>query len=189
MNIDLLSFSAHKFYGPKGVGGLFVRSYNPLIKLSPISFGGGHEKGMRSGTLNVPGIVGMAEALSLANKEMTAENKRLKEVAELICKRLQQTFPDIKLNGQPQNRLAHNLSLTIPGVEAKALIHRLKNKLSFSAGSACSTVKIEPSHVLKAVGLSDDETFQTIRLGLGRSTQDARQIADVLIKGIQQLKS
>lgn len=189
MNIDLLSFSAHKFYGPKGVGGLFVRSYNPLIKLSPISFGGGHEKGMRSGTLNVPGIVGMAEALSLANKEMTAENKRLKEAADLICKRLQQTFPDIKLNGHPQNRLAHNLSLTIPGVEAKALIHKLKTKLSFSAGSACSTVKIEPSHVLKAVGLSDDETFQTIRLGLGRSTQDARQIADVLIKGIQQLKS
>src|SRR6185369_10644721 len=171
MNIDLLSFSAHKFSGPKGVGGLFVRSYNPLIKLSPISFGGGHEKGMRSGTLNVPGIVGMAEALSLANKEQTAENKRLKEAADLVYKRLQQAFPEIKLNGHPQNRLAHNLSLTIPGVEAKALIHKLKNKLSFSAGSACSTVKVEPSHVLKAISLSDEETFQTIRLGLGRSTQ------------------
>jgi cysteine desulfurase len=188
MNIDLLSFSAHKFYGPKGVGGLFVRSYAPLIKLSPISIGGGHEKGMRSGTLNVPGIVGMAEALSLANKEMNAENKRLSEAANLICSRLQQEVSDIKLNGHPQHRLAHNLSLTIPGVEAKALIHKLKNKLSFSAGSACSTVKVEPSHVLKAIGLSDDETFQTIRLGLGRTTQNPEQIADTLLEGILQLK-
>lgn len=188
MNIDLLSFSAHKFYGPKGVGGLFVRSYSPLIKLNPISFGGGHEKGMRSGTLNVPGIVGMAEALLLANNEMKDENNRLREAAGVICQRLQQKFPDIKLNGHPQNKLAHNLSLTIPCVEAKALIHRLKNKLSFSAGSACSTIKVEPSHVLKAIGLSDDETFQTIRLGLGRSTQNATWIADVLIDGISSVK-
>lgn len=188
MNIDLLSFSAHKFYGPKGVGGLFVRSYSPLIKLNPISFGGGHEKGMRSGTLNVPGIVGMAEALLLANNEMKDENNRLREAAGVICQRLQQKFPDIKLNGHPQNKLAHNLSLTIPCVEAKALIHRLKNKLSFSAGSACSTIKVEPSHVLKAIGLSDDETFHTIRLGLGRSTQNATWIADVLIDGIRSVK-
>ena len=189
MNIDLLSFSAHKFYGPKGVGGLFVRSYSPFIKLSPISFGGGHEKGMRSGTLNVPGIVGMAEALSLANKEMKEQNSRLRETAIFICQRLQQTFPDIKLNGHPQNRLAHNLSITIPGVEAKALIHRLKNKLSFSSGSACSTVKVEPSHVLKAIDLSDDETFQTIRLGLGRSTGDAQTIVDILIDGIWRIRN
>lgn len=188
MNIDLLSFSAHKFYGPKGVGGLFVRSYSPLIKLSPISFGGGHEKGMRSGTLNVPGIAGMDEALTLANKEMKEENSRLKEAANFIHQRLQQTFPDIKLNGHPQNRLAHNLSLTIPGIEAKALIHRLKNKLSFSAGSACSTVKVTPSHVLKAVGLSDDETFQTIRLGLGRSIGDPQAIVDILIEGISHVR-
>jgi len=188
MNIDLLSFSAHKFYGPKGVGGLFVRSYSPLIKLSPISFGGGHEKGMRSGTLNVPGIVGMAEALLLASKEMDQENQRLRAAANCICLELQQRFPEIKFNGHPQNRLAHNLSLTIPGVEAKALIHQLKDKLSFSAGSACSTVKVEPSHVLKAIGLSDDETFQTIRLGLGRSTDGKRQIIDILNAGISQLK-
>lgn len=188
MSIDLLSFSAHKFYGPKGVGGLFVRSYSPLIKLEPISFGGGHEKGMRSGTLNIPGIVGMAEALTLANKEMNEENKQLRGAANDICQRLKQAFQDIKLNGHPQNRLAHNLSLTIPGVEAKALIHLLKDKLSFSAGSACSTIKVEPSHVLKAIGLTDDETFQTIRLGLGRSTGKSKQIADALIGGIRQLR-
>lgn len=187
MNIDLLSFSAHKFYGPKGVGGLFVRSYSPLIKLDPISYGGGHEKGMRSGTLNVPGIVGMAEALLLTIKEMKEENCRLKEAANQIYHLLQQTFPEIKLNGHQQNRLAHNLSITIPGVEAKALIHCLKNKLSFSAGSACSTIKVEPSHVLKAIGLTNDQTFQTIRLGLGRSTQDAAGIVDILIDGINHM--
>jgi cysteine desulfurase len=187
MNVDLLSFSAHKFYGPKGIGGLFVRSYSPLIKLSPISFGGGHEKGMRSGTLNVPGIVGMAEALLLANKEMDKENQRLRAAASCICQELQQRFPEIKLNGHPQKRLAHNLSLTIPGVEAKALIHRLKDKLSFSAGSACSTIKVEPSHVLKAIGLTDDETYQTVRLGLGRSTDDAKVIADSIHQGISSL--
>lgn len=159
-----------------------------MIKLHPISFGGGHEKGMWSGTLNVPGIVGTAEALLLANKEMKEESSRLREAANLICQRLQQTFPDIKLNGHPKSRLAHNLSLTIPGVEAKALIHLLRNKLSFSAGSACSTIKVEPSHVLKAIGLSDDETFQTIRLGLGRSTGNSQQIADILIDGIQNLR-
>lgn len=187
MNIDLLSFSAHKFYGPKGVGGLFVRSYSPLIKLSPISFGGGHEKGMRSGTLNVPGIVGMAEALSLANKEMKEENSRLRDATNMIRRQLQHAFPGIKLNSHPQYRLAHNLSLTIPGVESKALIHHLKNKLSFSAGSACSTIKVEPSHVLKAIGLNDDETYQTIRLGLGRSSLDAERIAMILVDGIRNL--
>ena len=187
-NIDMLSLSAHKFYGPKGVGGLFVRSYSPLIKLSPISFGGGHEKGMRSGTLNVPGIVGMAEAITLANKELKDENSLLKGATDLIYQLLQNAFSDIKLNGHPQNKLVHNLSLTIPGVEAKALIHLLRNKLSFSTGSACSTIKVEPSHVLKAIGLSDDETFQTIRLGLGRSTGNSQQIANILIDGIQQLR-
>lgn len=189
MNVDLLSFSAHKFYGPKGVGGLFVRSYSPLIKLSPTSFGGGQEKGMRSGTLNVPGIVGTAEALTLANKEMDADNQRLRELSSIICKSLKQVVPDIKLNGHPQSRLSHNLNFTIPGIEAKALIHLLKNKLSFSAGSACSTTKVEPSHVLKAIGLTDDETFQTVRLGLGKSTHNAQEIADILIGGIQQLRS
>jgi cysteine desulfurase len=188
MNIDLLSFSAHKFYGPKGIGGLFVRSYSPLIRLNAVSFGGGHEKGMRPGTLNVPGIVGMAEALSLANKEMSTENLKLKEMSDTIYNQLKEAIPDIKLNGHPHTRLAHNLSLTIPGIEAKALIHLLKNKLSFSAGSACSTTKVEPSHVLKAIGLSEDETFQTIRIGLGRDSLGTQGIAGILIDGIQQLR-
>jgi cysteine desulfurase len=144
---------------------------------------------MRSSTLNVPGIIGMAEALGLANKEMNAENHRLREGTNDIFQRIEQAIPDVKLNGHPQKRLTHNLSLTIPGVEAKALIHLLKNKLSFSAGSACSTLKVEPSHVLKAIGLNDDATFQTIRLGFGQSTGDACTIADILIHGIKQLRN
>lgn len=130
----------------------------------------------------------LVKALSVTNQEMKEEKSRLREAAALILQQLQQSFPGIKLNGHPQNRLAHNLSLTIPGVEAKALIHCLKKKLSFSTGSACSTIKVEPSHVLKAIGLSDDETFQTIRLGLGRSTDNGLQISDFLIDGIQQMR-
>ena len=188
MNVDMLSFSAHKFYGPKGVGGLFVRTYSPFIKLSPISFGGGHERGMRSGTLNVPGIVCMAEALNIASKEMDKENKTDSKLTKSILTKLKQTFPDIKLNGDQNNRLPHNLNITIPGVENKALIHILKDKLSFSTGSACTTTKVKPSHVLKAIGLSDDETFQTIRIGVGRKTKEDGT-AEILVEGIENLKN
>jgi cysteine desulfurase len=186
--IDLLSFSAHKFYGPKGIGGLFIRSFSPMVRLTPIMYGGGHERGFRSGTLNVPGIIGMAEALKIAKKEMDIERERLKKVKNHIYQSLLNEFPGIKLNGHPENRLAHNLNITIPNIESKALILKLKGKLSFSAGSACSTVKIKPSHVLKAVGLSEEKTFQTIRISLGRGTLEDN-ISDILIKGIKELKS
>jgi len=190
MNIDLLSFSAHKFYGPKGVGGLFVRSYSPLIKLDPISFGGGQEKGMRSGTLNVPGIVGMAGAMELAVQEQKTEQKRLWDMASAIDIGLKDAFPEMRINGHAEKRLKNNLSITIPGVEAKALIHELKHRLSFSAGSACSTIKVKPSHVLNAIGLTDDEAYQTIRLGLGRSTVliSAEHIVSILVEGVKSLK-
>lgn len=187
-NIDLLSFSAHKFYGPKGVGGLFVRSFAPMVRLEAVTFGGGQERNMRPGSLNVPGIIGLAEALTLAVQEQKAERKRYEKLSVTISEALLSAYPAIKINGHPEHKLTHNLSLTIPGVEAKALIHILKSKLSFSAGSACSTTKVEPSHVLKAIGLSDDETFQTIRLGLGRSTSDAQGVANVLIEGIHKLR-
>jgi cysteine desulfurase len=189
LNVDLMSFSAHKFYGPKGIGGLFLRSFSPMVRLDAITFGGGHERGLRPGTLNVSGIVGMAEALSIAVQGQKAERQRVREMTSVIVAELQAVFPETRVNGHPNQRLAHNLSLTIPGVEAKALIHQLKDSLSFSAGSACSTTKVEPSHVLKAIGLSDNETFQTIRLGLGRSTENAVEIATLLMQGIQQILS
>lgn len=188
MNIDLLSFSAHKFYGPKGIGGLFVRSFSPMIRFDSITFGGGQERSMRPGTLNVPGIVGMAEALSLASQLGQAEAERLRELSANIAAGLIGAFPAIRVNGHPERKLAHNLSLTIPGVEAKALIHVLKGKMSFTAGSACSTTKVQASHVLKAIGLSDEEAYQTIRVGLGRLNQHGQPIADLLIEGINKVR-
>lgn len=187
MNIDLMSFSAHKFYGPKGVGGLFIRSFSPMVRLAQVSFGGGHERGLRPGTVNVPGVVGMAEALALSVQMQEAEQDRLRQLSSIIATTLTAAFPEIRINGHPEKRLSHNLSLTIPDVESKALTHILKSKLSFSTGSACSTTKVEPSHVLGAIGLSDEETFQTIRLGLGRSTDAAEKIASLLIGGISQI--
>ena len=191
MNVDLLSFSAHKFYGPKGVGGLFVRSYSPFIKLKPISFGGGHERGMRSGTLNVPGIVGMAEALKIASKEMDKENKKDRKLTKNILTKLKQSFPDIKLNGDQKNRLPHNLNITIPGVENKALIHILKNKLSFSTGSACTTTKVKPSHVIIALGFDEERAYSSVRFGIGRfTTEDEVDITiDVITKAIIKLRN
>lgn len=187
LDIDLLSFSAHKFYGPKGIGGLFVRSYAPMVRLDAVTFGGGQERGLRPGTMNVPGIVGMAEALDVAVREQKAERGRFGELTTAIKSNLHAACPDIIFNGHPEHRLQHNLSITIPGVESKGLIHVLKSKLSFSAGSACSTTKVEPSHVLKAIGLSDDECFQTIRLGLGRSTNEVEFVSELLIGGIAEI--
>lgn len=187
LGVDLLSFSAHKFYGPKGIGGLFIRSFSPMVRLTPIMYGGGHERGFRSGTLNVPGIIGMAEALKIAKKEMDIERDRLKKLKNHIYQSLLKEFPVIKLNGHPDNQLSHNLNITIPGVESKALILKLKGKLSFSAGSACSTVKVEPSYVLKAIGLTEEEIFQTIRIGFGRGTREDN-ISDILIQGIKELE-
>ncbi len=184
MNIDLMSFSSHKFYGPKGVGGLFVRSFSPMVRVEPIIHGGGQEKGFRSGTVNVPGVVGMAEALRLTDSEKNKERERLKKLRDSIYESLKSAMPAIKLNGHPELRLTHNLNITIPGIESKALMHSLKGKLSFSAGSACSTVKVKPSHVLLAIGRTEEETYQTIRLGLGRSLREAdiQIIANLLIE-------
>lgn len=188
LNVDLLSFSAHKFSGPKGVGGLFVRSYAPMVRLDAVTFGGGQERGLRPGTLNVPGIIGMAEALALAEENHEKDRQRVGELTSSIKFNLLAEFPDLIFNGHPGNRLQHNLNITLPGVEAKGLIHVLKDKLSFSVGSACSTTKVEPSHVLKAIGKSDDECFQTIRLGVGRSTEAAEIIVELLIEGIRKLR-
>jgi cysteine desulfurase len=188
MNIDLMSFSAHKFYGPKGIGGLFIRSFSPMVRLAPVAFGGGHERSLRPGTVNVPGVVGMAEALTVGVELQKTENERLRQLSSEIASAVISSFPEVRLNGHPESRLAHNLSLTIPGVESKALTHFLKSKLSFSSGSACSTTKVEPSHVLKALGLNDEETFQTIRLGFGRSTKCSQKISELLISGIMQVR-
>jgi cysteine desulfurase len=188
LKVDLLSFSGHKFYGPKGVGGLYVRSFAPMVRLQPIIHGGGQERGFRSGTANVPGIVGMTEALKIAQAEQKEEKEYLKKIRDSLFFELKKDFPDIKLNGHPEFRLTHNLNVTIPGVESKALMQMLKGKLSFSAGSACSTVKVKPSHVLLAIGRNEQETFQSIRLGLCRKKLDSTRICNLLVGAISSLK-
>ena len=176
MNIDLMSFSSHKIYGPKGIGALFVRSLSPRVKLDSVIHGGGQERNIRSGTLNVPGIVGFAKAVEIAKKEMDAENEKYKKWTNSLLEK----FSEIggKLNGHPEKRLAHNLNVRFDGIESKALINSVSKKLAISAGSACTTQVVEPSHVLLALGLNEDQSHQSIRIGLGRfNTEDEVKIA------------
>ena len=170
MNIDLLSMSSHKVYGPKGVGALYARKVSPRVKLAEQMNGGGHERGMRSGTLNVAGIVGFGEAVRLAIKFMPEETARLKNLRDLLFEELKKEIEGIELNGHPEKRLPNNLNIYIPGVEARSLVVQIKDEIAISTGSACSTAKVEPSYVLKAISLNDHLAYQSTRLGLGRFT-------------------
>lgn len=169
MNIDLLSLSAHKIYGPKGIGALYVRRRNPRVRLSPLLFGGGHERGMRSGTLNVPGIVGFGEACRIAKEEMVAENNRLTELREYFHQSLLKELDEIYLNGHPTERLPGNLNVSFAFVEGEALMMGIKD-IAVSSGSACTSASLEPSYVLKALGVGEELAHTSIRFGLGRFT-------------------
>jgi cysteine desulfurase len=176
MNIDLMSFSSHKIYGPKGIGVLYVRSILPRAKLNPIMFGGGQEKSIRSGTLNVPGIVGFAKALEISQKEMEQENIKFKKWTDYMLEK----FSEIggKLNGHPGKRLVHNLNVRFNGIESKAIINSVSKKIAISAGSACTAQMVEPSHVLLALGLDEDQAHSSIRIGCGRfNTEEEIKIA------------
>lgn len=168
MNIDLMSISAHKFYGPKGVGALYVRGNNPRVRLTPIIFGGGHERGLRSGTLNVPAIVGFGKAAELAHKEMRNEEKRLRSWTAKMLDKFVENLEDVELNGHPTERLPHNLNVYFKGVESKAIIQALRSEIAVSAGSACTTANVEPSHVQLALGFDGERAHSSIRFGLGR---------------------
>lgn len=176
MNIDLMSFSAHKMYGPKGIGALYIRGIKPRVKLTPIIRGGGQERNIRSGTLNVPGIVGFGKAAELAKKEMSVANKQYSEGIGIMLKSFEKL--GAKLNGHPTNRLPQNLNVYFPNIESKAILNLISKQISISAGSACTTQSVEPSHVLLATGLSIDNAHSSIRFGLGRfNTPDDIQIA------------
>ena len=166
MNIDMMSISSHKMYGPKGVGALYVRSIKPRVNLKPILYGGGQEKNMRSGTLNVPGIVGFGAASLLAQKNMHVENKRFLIWTEKIIEKL--SHYGAIFNGHPSKKLVHNLSFYFPGIDGKAIINSLSKDIAISAGSACTTQTVEPSHVLLAMGLDVKSTHSSVRIGLGR---------------------
>jgi cysteine desulfurase len=170
MGIDLLSLTAHKMYGPKGVGALYVRS-KPRVKLTPLIDGGGHERGMRSGTLNVAGIVGLGKACEIAQKEMGAEGERLTALRERLKAGILSQLDEVYLNGHATERLPGNLNLSFAYIEGESLLMGLK-EIAVSTGSACTSASLEPSYVLKALGMGDELAYSAIRFGLGRFTTE-----------------
>jgi cysteine desulfurase len=169
--VDLASLSAHKLYGPKGVGALYVRRRNPRVLLAEQISGGGHERGMRSGTLNVPGIVGLGAAAALAKAEMATESLRLSTMRDRLNKKLHDNLDEIYINGSTEHRLPHNLNISFAYVEGESLLMGI-NEVAVSSGSACTSASLEPSYVLKALGAGDDLAHSSIRFGLGRWTTD-----------------
>jgi cysteine desulfurase len=168
---DLVSMSAHKMYGPKGAGALYVRRRNPRVLLSEQISGGGHERGMRSGTLNVPGIVGLGRAAELCRLEMASDTERLRGLRDRLNTKLHQSLDEIYINGSLEHRLPHNLNISFAYVEGESLLMGI-NDVAVSSGSACTSASLEPSYVLKALGAGDDLAHSSIRFGLGRWTTE-----------------
>lgn len=189
LGVDLLSFSAHKLYGPKGVGAIFVRR-KARQRLAPQMLGGGHEHGLRSGTLNVPAIIGFGVAADIARKQMNEAEQRIGTLRDLLLQVLRGKIPDLLVNGSLENRLPGNLNVSFPGVDAEALVVRLKHVVAFSTGAACSSAKVEPSHVLMALSKAEDRAFSSVRFGLGRgNTEDQiRMVADVVSEEVKLLR-
>ncbi len=165
--IDVLSLTAHKLYGPKGVGALYVRRRNPRVQITAQMDGGGHERGMRSGTLNVPGIAGLGAACEICHKEMAEETKRLRFLRDKLKDRLMNDLDETYINGSMTHRLPHNLNISFAYVEGESLLMGI-NDIAVSSGSACTSATLEPSYVLKALGAGDDLAHSSIRFGIGR---------------------
>jgi cysteine desulfurase len=189
LKVDMVSISAHKIYGPKGVGALYVRRRNPRVLLSSLIDGGGHERGMRSGTLNVPGIVGFGRAAELCRLEMAAESQRLSALRERLNKKLHDGLDEIYINGSVERRLPHNLNISFAYVEGESLLMGI-NDVAVSSGSACTSASLEPSYVLKALGAGDDLAHSSIRFGLGRWTteEEVDYVASKLISVVTRLR-
>jgi len=189
MKVDLASITAHKLYGPKGVGALYVRRRNPRVLLAPLIDGGGHERGMRSGTLNVPGIVGFGKAAELCHQEMASDAERLGKLRDRLNARLHQKLDEIYINGTMEHRLPHNLNISFAYVEGESLLMGI-NDVAVSSGSACTSASLEPSYVLKALGAGDDLAHSSIRFGLGRWTteEEVDYVADKLAVVVTRLR-
>jgi cysteine desulfurase len=189
MNIDLLSMSAHKIYGPKGVGALYVRRRRPRVRLSPQIHGGGHERGNRSGTLNVPGIVGFGEASRIARETMAAEATRIATLRLHLQKSLENAIPDTLVNGNLESRLPGTLNISFSYVEGESLLMGLKD-IAVSSGSACTSASLEPSYVLRAMGLNDELAHSSLRITIGRYTTQAEldYVSDRIRNTVERLR-
>ncbi len=188
-NIDLASITAHKLYGPKGVGALYVRRKAPRVQITAQMDGGGHERGMRSGTLNVPGIVGLGEACGIAHREMPEEMARLRYLRDKLKDKLEAGLDEVYINGSWEHRLPHNLNMSFAYVEGESLLMGI-NDIAVSSGSACTSATLEPSYVLKALGVGDDIAHSSIRFGIGRfnTEEEIDYVADKLIDVVNKLR-
>lgn len=189
MNVDLASITAHKMYGPKGVGALYVRRSKPRVRITAQMDGGGHEFGMRSGTLNVPGIVGFARAAEIMTQEGASEAARLLALRERLRTRLESKIDSLQVNGSLDRRLPQNLNISFAFVEGEALMMAIKD-VAVSSGSACTSASLEPSYVLHAMGVGDDLAHSSIRFGLGRfnTEEEVDYVADLVIRKVNKLR-
>ena len=189
MNIDLMSLTAHKIYGPKGIGAIYVRRRHPRVKLASQIHGGGHERGMRSGTLCTPQIVGFGKAVEVALAEMESETKQLTNLRQKLWEKLQ-TLENIFLNGHPTERLPGNLNISVEGVDGQALLLGLQSVMAVSSGSACTSAKVAPSHVLQALGRSEKLAYASVRFGIGRfnTVQEIDMVSEQAITTIKSLR-
>ena len=188
-NLDLISISAHKMYGPKGVGALYVRRKNPRVQISPIIDGGGHERGMRSGTLNVPGIAGLGKACAICCEDMPQESRRMAALRDRLREKIMSSLDEVYINGSAEHRLPGNLNISFAYVEGESLLMGI-NDVAVSSGSACTSATLEPSYVLKALGTGDDLAHSSIRFGLGRFNTEAEvdYVAERVIETVQRLR-
>lgn len=189
MGIDLMSFTAHKIYGPKGIGALYVRRRAPRVRLEPMMYGGGHERGMRSGTLAVPLIVGFGTACELCEQEMATESVRMAKMRDRLQEGIMSGMDEVYLNGHPTERLPHNLNISFAYVEGEALLMGVK-EIALSSGSACTSATLEPSYVLRALGVGSDLAHSSIRFGLGRfnTDEEVEYTIDRMIKAVTHLR-
>jgi cysteine desulfurase len=189
LNVDMLSLSAHKFYGPKGVGALYIRRG---VRLTPLAHGGHHEKSRRAGTENVPGIVGLAKALDVAHADMQEEEKRLKNLTETFFKKVTERIPDVFMNGHPVLRIPNTMNVSFKGVEGESIILNLDLKgIGVASGSACTSGSLEPSHVLSAMGVPGDLAQSSLRFSFGRNNtmEDVDYVVEILPEIIAKLRA
>src|SRR6266850_3492036 len=188
-NIDLMSLSGHKLYGPKGVGALYVRRKSPRVQITAQMDGGGHERGMRSGTLNVPGIVGLGEACAICQAEMPEESKRMAYLRDKLRNKLEAELDEVYINGTMEHRLPNNLNISFSYVEGESLLMGI-NDVAVSSGSACTSATLEPSYVLKALGVGEDLAHTSIRFGLGRfnTQEEVDYVIDKMVQVVTKLR-
>jgi cysteine desulfurase len=189
MNVDLASLTAHKIYGPKGVGALYVRRSKPRVRLVAQMDGGGHERGNRSGTLNVPGIIGFAKACEILLQEGKAENERIRGLRDRLHRGITSALDEVILNGHPERRLPGNLNISFAFVEGEGLMMAIKD-VAVSSGSACTSASLEPSYVLRSMGLDEDMAHSSIRFGLGRfnTEEEVDYVVDLVVSKVKKLR-